>query len=357
MTTPSLLSLLGTELRRIRHRRVTIVTAGLLAALLALAGFRTFLASSNAAPDLAAAEAEAAFHMEECRTIVTADGGSLSDADLAAMCFVDPQWLIVDEAFHLQSLLAGNGTVAWADVREQALSRQSWEVDSAGTIRESPADGFGGEMVSFAVLVAFVAAALGATYVGADWRSGVIESHAIWVPDRRRLLGAKLAAVGVSAVALSVVTSVGLLAVLAPSAIWRGDAAGTGGDFWVDVVATGSRAAVATAAFAVLAAAISMVARSTAAGIVGLFGWSIVMAIFADQVGGWTAYLSPFANVQAFIAQGDVAVLETVRLAGGGSESFYAASHGWFAAGLVAATIAVGAIGLSGTTFARRDIS
>lgn len=357
MNTPAIARLYRTEMRRIRCRRATRVTLAVLALLVVSGGVRTFMSSSAAAPDLAAAEQLAAAQRDECRAAMTSDGTVFTEQALADICFVDPAWLVVDDSFHLQSLLAGTGDRPWENVRSDSLSRMTYAIDSEGTLRESPAYGFDGALTGFAILVALAAAGLGATWIGADFRSGLFESHAIWMPSRRRLVGAKLAAVATSAAVLSLVGSAALVLALLPSALWRGDADGTGLRFWGDLASTAGRASLGTALFALLAAALALVARNTVAGIAGLAGWSIVASIFADYLGSAAAYLSPYGNLDAFITRGDVSFLKSIRFPDGSAESFMAVSHGWSAAGVVIVALVVLGTFVAGESFARRDIS
>lgn len=353
------LNLARTEMRRILHRRMTWVSAMIAIGIIVVVGIGTFLTHDAAAPDRSAAVAMADLNRENCLDSI--DDSGHTQAQLDEMCFQDPAWYLTDDAFHMQTLLSGYHTDSWSTYK-QGAGRQLYEGSpfdptGAGVANVSPASGFDGALIGFGTMMMLAGAAVAASFVGSDWRSRSIETQLTFVPDRRRLLAVKIGVAAFAASTFVLVMLLGLVAALLPSAIWRGDFAGTGGMFWVDVALTGVRIVVATALVAAMAAAVTTIARSTVAGIGLVFGMAIVGAIVASIWQGRLARIELFSNLAAWIKSSDVSRYASMPNPSGGEFSLSLIVHGWVIAGVVVAAYGLVATALGDWSFRRRDIS
>ncbi|WP_426565182.1 hypothetical protein ACPPVT_02615 [Angustibacter sp. McL0619] len=187
--------------------------------------------------------------------------------------------------------------------------------------------------IAVAVAGALLMALVGATAVGADWASRAIVTLITWEPRRLRLYGTRLLAVAILAAVVGVVTqAVGLgLGALAVSqrGTWDPREPSQFGDpalihqahFWRDLLSLQGRGVLLVVLTAVLAAAVTMLARHTAALLGLMFAWFVlaenaVRILFGDR--GWPRWLLS-NNVIAFLKPGGLAmVVGTERQPDGG---------------------------------------
>lgn len=350
------MTLLRSEIERISHRRLTRVAGVVLLGWVAVAGTMTFLSHSSQIPDMARAEMLAAENTTMCLASYEINSYGMSDQEIADNCVSDPAWFVEDTNFHLQSMLVGNGSgngnESFAVAREHAMERSLYPELGA----ESSASGLSSTLAALGVLLVLGAGLLGASFVGADWRSGVIESQLVRQPNRIKLFGAKFGAIalttGLMASAAAALTMISVL----PAAIWRGDTTNTGPDFWLAVASMIGRIGLAGAAVAVVTGAITMVARNTAAGVgVGLVTF-IVGGMFGAMEGAWTPFVGVPQNLNAWISQGDVGYTFIKRTTMQ-SEYYQLLGHDWIAAGVLMSLVAVGFVALGVGSFVRRDVS
>jgi len=286
--------------------------------------------------------------------------------DVEVECFADPAWLVEDSQFHMTSVLthAQEGQT-WSELREGAQRR--WEIyditdpnqaEAAVLPVEGMAYGYQGGLASLGTALAVFGALLGATYVGADWRSGVIESQMVRVPNRARLIGGKFGAIALLTMIGSALTMGLYLATLIPSALWRGDFGAATGTFWVDVAAVVARASIAVAVMALIGGGLALIARNTVAGVVGVLLAFIGGGFLINTTGRWTPFAQLGENMRAFIGRGDVAYIYVQKLTDGGGESWdRVVSHGYLGAGLVLAAAMAAIVAASSASFVNRDVS
>ncbi len=352
------------EVERITSRRATKVAAGVLTLGLFAIGGTTFLSHTNAAPDMAAARRLAAENTAGCMSWASEPDSGIAAADIATTCFSDPLWYVDDPKFHMNQILAvGQDGQSWTEITASIQERgdvykvqESAEEEPVILPVQQASYGFSGGLVSFATALSLLAAVLGATYVGADWRSGIIESQMVRIPNRRRLIGGKFAAIGAVSAAGSMLFTSLYVAAVTPSAIWRGDFGVADGAFWMDVIGVTFRTAAMAAMMAIIGGGLALLARNTVAGVVGVLVAFIGGSFLINTPGRWTAFITLGENTNAFIARADVAyILE---------QSFQGAltwdrvvGHGYLAAGLLLATAAAGALLFSGASFLHRDVS
>ena len=356
--------LITTELIRILQRRTTLVVVAVSVLLVGLAGVTTFRSSSAAEADLAAAAVQAEQAEADCLASYADETYGMSATEIAASCQMNPRWFVQDEAFHMRELLSldyafdTEGVVIvpeWEQTREGHLATSTFTTMS-GREGRTPAWGFNGTLTDLGATLTIVGALLAATWIGADWRSGVMENHLIREPRRHRLLGAKLVASSIASAAYVTLIGALLIVALLPSAIWRGDFAGTGSAFWVDVAFVGVRTAIAAALLALGAGAVAAVTRSTTVSAVTILGVAFFSSLAANV---WhpLARFSMNANIAAWIDLGDVAVFREFAVPTGGTEGWDVVVHGWLGAGLLLVVGGAFAAVAGGAIFARRDVA
>lgn len=351
---------LRNEIRRLLVRRITRVSLLIGAALAAVVGTATFAQHESGGPDLSAARATAEAAEAECREWT--DEPTMSEADIALTCAQDPSWYVVDRRFHFQSVLWSSHVESW-DLVVSANDRHPSDVGlgadaaASGVPVESPAPGLDGSLPALGLNLVFLAGLLGASYVGADWRSRSIETQLTWESDRRRLLGSRLVAVGLVAGAVAVAVAVLILAAQVPSAVWRGDFVGTGAGFWWELAMATLRIGVAAAFVAMLTAAIANTLRNTAGGFATLIGLSFGGVILTQVLLPALVGLDLGANLRAWLGSGDVTREVFVDTGAGDTWSFQEIVHGPMLAAAVLALWVGSAVALSTTIFTRRDIT
>jgi ABC-type transport system involved in multi-copper enzyme maturation permease subunit len=210
----------------------------------------------------------------------------------------------------------------------------------------------GGIVPTASLVLLGVAAVIGASFIGAEYAAGTIETTLIWEPRRRRVLAAKFAVAALTAFAIHVILLCVLVLTLMPSALWRGSTAGADSDFWIGLVGVIMRGGIAAFAIAIISLAVSTITRSTVGGVIALLGYIAVSpSIGATFLKGFrpfdlTENMAAFANggeVGRFVGTGD-----------GYYQSVYA--HGGGVALLFVALYVAIAIALGMAVFTRRDI-
>lgn len=346
------MNLFRAEIARIAHRRLTKVTTILLLCGIALVGTLTFFTHSSAAPDLVLAQTLADQNTEMCLASYETESYGMTGEEIAQNCYSDPAWFVQDSNFHLQSMLAGNGNEPFETVYERSMERSIYlELDA-----ESNAYGLSGTLTGLGVLLVLGGGMLGASFIGADWRSGGIESQLVRQPNRAKLFAAKFAAIALTTGVLAATTAALVLVAVIPAAIWRGDTNHTGPDFWLAATSMVGRIGVAAALIALVAASISMLARNTAAGVgVGLVAF-IVGGMLGAMEGAWTRFVGVPQNLSAWISHGDVGYVFVQRT--GLEFNYYELfGHDYLVAGALMLVVTVGIVSLGVGTFMRRDVS
>ena len=127
---------------------------------------------------------------------------------------------------------------------------------------------------AFAAILAWL---LGASLIGAEWRTGSMTTILTWEPRRTRVMIAKaIAAVFVSFIVVMILQAL-LVGSLFPAAYLRGSTAGTTMAFWRAISYTGLRSGALAAGAALLGFALGSLGRNTAAGLgVGFFYLAVV---------------------------------------------------------------------------------
>jgi len=210
-----------------------------------------------------------------------------------------------------------------------------------------------GPITTLLPVMAFV---IGASSIGADSKTGMLEQLLTWEPRRLRLLGARLLAVasgvGLLVMALGLVL-VGLLYALAAS---TGTVDGTTGELWANVAVALLRLGVASALFAAFGVGITLLVDNSVGSIVGfVIYWFIVenflVALFLPKV---HVYL-PVNNADSFASGTDIERIDGSVFTETGPD--FVTEHSYIVAGVILAGWVALAVVASGLVFNRRDVA
>ena len=127
----------------------------------------------------------------------------------------------------------------------------------------------------------------GATATGGEWRTGTLPMLLTWEPRRVRLALHRLVACALCAFAIAVALQAVLMLALLPSVLINGTTRGVDAAWAVSLAGAVARIALATSAGAVLAAALALGLRSTAAALGGLWVWFALVENIVRGVKPW----------------------------------------------------------------------
>ena len=171
-------------------------------------------------------------------------------------------------------------------------------------LRDSRANELGiaqrNRIVPIAVVTYLLVVAFGASAVGAEYRAGTVTTVLTWEPRRVRLLTVRLLAIALVAMGFFVATLGIFVAGWIAGAALNGTSAGTGGEFWGELIVVLVRATVVAGVLAVLSGALATLGRNTAAALGIWFGYLVaVEAILQANVKAVTPGML-LLNVGAF---------------------------------------------------------
>ncbi len=304
--------LLRAEIGRLRRRRLVLLVLGLAGLALVGSMVAVFFSFNQ---DVAGARA---------RAVVQAEQANRDQARFRQDCLADP-------------------SIPDAAKQAGACGPEAVEPMTADGFYQDPrlrADvGLPGVALGVAVGMALVGALIGATAVGADWSSRALLTLITWEPRRLRLLAARFTAIAIFAALAAVVAQAAGLALAAltvqlrgtwqasPAPSENGPSAGPAiigpANFWRDLVSLQVRGVGLVVAVALVAAAVTMMTRHTAA-LLGLaFAWvAVVENAVRLLLGarGWSRWLVT-ENVGAYLYPGGQRLLTRRTRTGDGSWS------------------------------------
>lgn len=380
-----MMRLLRIEWRRMWSRRLPWVLILIVAAAILLSGVMSFATHSPESPDVSDFEEQLTGEIESCRTFATDEWSRFNDGTNVE---TDPEYLeylsrfptaeayadescnpeyfgyyIEDKRFCLVSLyepkVQYRRTCPDVGEADNPYVEQAESVEyEEGTITINGVDYktvrpmANGIVPSTSLMLLALAAVIGASFIGAEYAAGTIETTLLWEPRRRRVLAAKLGVAGATAFLAHIFLLALLVAVMLPSAQWRGTTAGADSEFWLGLAGIIVRGGIAAAAVAAIALSISTMTRGTVGGVVALLGYIAISPTLAYTVlKGFRSY-DLTENMTAFANGGEVG--RFVRNDDGYLDSVFA--HGGAGALLVIAIYVGLAILLATTVFSRRDI-
>jgi ABC-type transport system involved in multi-copper enzyme maturation permease subunit len=372
-----MIRLVRIEWRRMWSRRLPWILIILVAGVVMISGVISFATSSPDAPDASDFEDQIANDVAFCRQMSTSEWTNFADGTLespdpgyadylsqfeSAEAYADENcnpdyfgYYVQDPRFCLVGLYEpkvqyrnGCPDLEGLEVQEYQEGRVTVDGVEYRTAQPMPT----GSVPVTSLLLLGVAAVLGATFIGAEYSAGTIETTLLWETRRRRVLGAKMGVAAVSAALIHIGLLGFLVLVLMPSALWRGSTAGVDADFWWGLTGVILRGGVAAAIVAAIALSISTMTRNTVGGVVALLGYIAVSpAIGATLLRGFRPY-DFTENIGVFANGGEVG--RFVRMDGGYFGSVF--SHGGIVASLIVLAYVAVAVAVAMAVFARRDI-
>ena len=208
-----------------------------------------------------------------------------------------------------------------------------------------------GPIASLLPIMAFV---IGASYIGADIKTGMLEQLLTWEPRRLRLLLARSIAGFAGAAVLAALLAAFLVALLWGLAAATGTTDGTTGEFWANVALAVLRTGIAAGLFLLFGLGITILVNNSVGSIVGLvIYWfnveNFLLSAFLPKV---AVYL-PITNAASFASGSDVE-----RIEGSVFGDFDTVSHhSYLLAGGILAAWSFSSIVAASVVFARRDIA
>lgn len=206
-----------------------------------------------------------------------------------------------------------------------------------------------------AALLPIMAFVIGASYFGADAKSGMIEQILTWEPRRLRLLAARAISSLIGVGVIGATLAMYFVALLFGLAATTGTTDGTSGELWANIAFGVLRTGLAVGLFAIFGLGITMLINNSVGSIVGfIIYWFIlenfIIAIFLPRV---SVYL-PITNAGAFGSGNDVEYITGNAFSQDGPD--LAVSHGYLLAGAVLAAWVVLGLVLGAVAFTQRDI-
>jgi len=209
-----------------------------------------------------------------------------------------------------------------------------------------------GVVPAVSIVFLLIAVILGASFMGAEYRSGTVENLLLWEPRRARVLITKyvagfLSSAVATAAALGFLT--GLLLLLASV---HGTYEGVDGRFWIDLVSVLLRASLAGGLMFVMAMAIATIFKHTTAAVGAILGWFVASNIVVETLLRSLRQHELVINAAAFVGEGEpFRYVETTW----GHEPVY--HHGYLAAGVYVFVWAAIPALIALVIFTRRDLT
>ncbi len=259
-----------------------------------------------------------------------------------------------DPRFCLVSLY--EPTVQWRQVCPDIddVENYVWtpaEITIDGVVYLTPKPPAQGAVPAAGMAMLVLGVILGASFIGAEYSAGTIETLLLWEPRRSRVLAAKLTVAAVVTFVVVVALLAFLVVVMLPVAAVRGSTAGADGEFWLGLASVVLRAGAAAAAISAIALSVSTVARNTVAGVVALLGYSAVSpALSSTLLRGFRPF-DLTENLSVFVGGGEVGQWVSYN---GYYESV--AHHGVVGAAIVIASYVVVFVVVGLAVFRRRDV-
>jgi len=247
----------------------------------------------------------------------------------------------------LAGLMVGGIVIAYFVINADDGNSPDFLTDMAGGIGATDVLG---PITDLLPVMAFV---IGASFIGADLKTGMVEQLLTWEPRRLRFLAARAIAVASGVALLAMVLSALMVGLLYGLAASTGTTDGTTGEMWVNVTTIILRTGVAAGLFAVFGLAITLLVNNSVGSIVGfVIYWFIIenflVAAFLPKV---AVYL-PITNASSFASSRDVE-----RIEGSVFSSDFISHHAYLTAGVILLVWTAVALVAAGVVFQRRDVA
>lgn len=198
---------------------------------------------------------------------------------------------------------------------------------------------------------------IGASYIGADMKTGMVEQILTWEPRRYNFIGARLIGALTTLTVIGAAVSLAFLVMIYVLSSAAGTTDGTTGSLMRTLIFSGLRLGLATGIFAMIGVAITALLKSSVGSIVGFLVYAFIgeslISVFLPKVGVWL----PVSNAAAFGSGANVSYVEGDVFAAEGPDALDTiVHHGYLAAGLVTAAFMILSVVLGVAAFAKRDI-
>jgi len=248
----------------------------------------------------------------------------------------------------LMLLILGGAVIAYFVITNDDESSVDFVNDLAGGV---DAELFFQPIAFVVPLMAFV---IGASSIGADLKTGMVEQILTWEPRRLRFLFARCVAnfVGVT-LAAAAVAAVFTALMFGLSAL-AGTTDGVTGELWANIGVSIVRMGIAGGLFSIFGVGVALLVNSSVGAIVGFaIYFFIIENIVAAFLPTIASYL-PIANTSAFASGTNVERIDGNAFSG---DFDLIVSHGYLTAGLILAGWTILAAALAGVIFTRRDVA
>ncbi|MCP4961207.1 MAG: hypothetical protein GY925_18325 [Actinomycetia bacterium] len=248
----------------------------------------------------------------------------------------------------LALLMVAGVVIAYLVISNDTDNSPDFVIDMAGGV---DAGSILGPVSSLLPLMAFV---IGASYIGADVKTGVLEQILTWEPRRLRVLAARLLAAGSGVAILAMALGAFLVGLLFALAATTGTVDGTTGELWGNIGLAIVRLGLASALFCAFGLGVTVLVNNSVGSIVGFVIYYFVVesltALFLRRV---SVYL-PITNASAFADGSDVERIEGSAFV---EDVAVVSVHSYLVAGLLLLAWTALAIIAAAIIFQRRDIA
>lgn len=248
----------------------------------------------------------------------------------------------------LAVLMVGGIVIAYFVISNDSSNSPDFVDDMAGGVLATT---ILGPVASLLPIMAFV---IGASYIGADVKTGMLEQLLTWEPRRLRFLVARIVASSTGVALLAMALGALLVALLFGLAVTAGTADGTSGELWANVAVAVVRLGLASALFCAFGLAITVLVNNSVGSIVGfVIYWFIVENFLVSAFLPKVAVYLPITNATSFANGTDVQ-----RVDGSVFSDFELIDqHSYLVAGLILLAWTALAVAAAAVAFDRRDIT
>ena len=203
-------------------------------------------------------------------------------------------------------------------------------------------------------LLPVMAYVIGASFIGADMKTGMLEQLLTWEPRRGRLLLGRAVVAVASVAVLAMALAVLLIALLTALAAATGTLDGADAEVWGNIALVVLRAGLASGAIAAFGLGVTLLVNSSVGSIVGfVIYWFIIESVLLQTFLPRIAAYLPVVNASSFVNGTPVQRLEGSVFSG---DVDVVDDHSALVAGLVVLVWVALALGAAAAAFQRRDI-
>ena len=213
-----------------------------------------------------------------------------------------------------------------------------------------------GGALGFGAAAAVLAFLIGATWIGAEWSARSLVALLFWVPQRMKVMGAKLAVLAVASALFGVAMQALWLAMAGILDAVAGNGEELPAGFWADLLPVQARSVLLVVLIGLIGFGLANLTRNTGAALgVGFVYFAIVETAIRILRPVWEPWLLS-NNAVALLAPGGITVFVPngdVGPTGTGADEYLITN---LQAGLVLGAVTAAIIGVGVVLFARRDI-